>query len=125
MVRRAALRHRDYQLIWTGISLRPWQHGWISDPRLAHLRTDQLVPPTRTGARSASDTDSLTIARGGSAADRYSRKMQMVVTQIVNGLLFGATALLIFTGHIQPWHVYVTAVVMACVQPFRSRHERP
>ena len=54
----------------------------------------------------------------GSVADRYSRKMQVVLTQIANGLLFAVTALLIFTGQIRPWHVYVTAVLMAIVQVF-------
>lgn len=54
----------------------------------------------------------------GSAADRYSRKMQVVLAQVANGILFGVTALLIFTGLIQPWHVYVTAVLMAIVQTF-------
>ena len=54
----------------------------------------------------------------GSVADRYSRKMQVVLTQIANGLLFVVTALLIFTGQIRPWHVYVTAVLMAIVQVF-------
>lgn len=54
----------------------------------------------------------------GSAADRYSRKMQVVLAQVANGALFGVTALLIFTGLIQPWHVYVTAVLMAIVQTF-------
>ena len=54
----------------------------------------------------------------GSVADRYSRKMQVVLTQIANGLLFAITALLIFTGQIRPWHVYVTAFLMAIVQVF-------
>ena len=54
----------------------------------------------------------------GSVADRYSRKMQVVLTQIANGFLYAVTALLIFTGQIRPWHVYVTAVLMAIVQVF-------
>jgi len=54
----------------------------------------------------------------GSVADRYSRKMQVVLTQIANGLVLAATAALIFTGLIRPWHVYVTAVLMAIVQVF-------
>jgi MFS family permease len=54
----------------------------------------------------------------GSVADRYSRKIQVVLTQIANGLLYAVTALLIFTGEIRPWHVYVTAVLMAIVQVF-------
>ena len=54
----------------------------------------------------------------GSTADRYSRKFQVVGAQVASGLLFGITALLIFTRLIRPWHVYVTAFLMACVQVF-------
>jgi predicted MFS family arabinose efflux permease len=32
--------------------------------------------------------------------------------------LYAVTALLIFTGLIHPWHVYLTAFLMACVQVF-------
>jgi predicted MFS family arabinose efflux permease len=56
----------------------------------------------------------------GSAADRYSRKMQVLVAQLVNGLLFGAIALLIFRGQIEPWHVYVTAFGMSIVWTFQQ-----
>ena len=56
----------------------------------------------------------------GSTADRYSRKMQVLVAQIVDGLLYGVVALLIFTGQIQPWHVYVTAFGMSIVWTFQQ-----
>ena len=54
----------------------------------------------------------------GSVADRYSRKMQIVVTQIADGLMFALLGLLIFAGAIQPWHVYATAFGMAIAQTF-------
>ena len=54
----------------------------------------------------------------GSVADRYSRKMQIVMTQIADGLMFAVLGLLIFTGAIQPWHVYATAFVMAVAETF-------
>ncbi|MFB3885433.1 MAG: MFS transporter [Thermodesulfobacteriota bacterium] len=56
----------------------------------------------------------------GSFADRYSRKMQLVAAQVLNGLVYGVTALLIFTGRIEPWHVYVTAFLMAVSQTFQQ-----
>ena len=56
----------------------------------------------------------------GSTADRYSRKMQVLVAQLVDGLLYGVIALLIFTGRIQPWHVYVTAFGMSIVWTFQQ-----
>lgn len=54
----------------------------------------------------------------GSTADRYSRKFQVVGAQLANGLLFGVLAVLIFSSLIQTWHVYVNAVLVACVQVF-------
>jgi len=54
----------------------------------------------------------------GSAADRFSRKKQILIAQIVDGLMFTALTALIFTGAIRPWHVYVSAFVMAIDQTF-------
>jgi MFS family permease len=54
----------------------------------------------------------------GSMADRYSRKFQVVGAQLANGTFFAVLAVLIFSGLIQPWHVYVNAVLVACVQVF-------
>lgn len=56
----------------------------------------------------------------GSAADRYSRKIQILIAQAIDGLMFAALAILIFTGRIEPWHVYVTAFGMAVVQTFQQ-----
>ncbi len=56
----------------------------------------------------------------GSMADRYGRKMQMMVALVVDGLMYAAVAVLIFTGLIRPWHVYVTAFVSAIVQTFHQ-----
>jgi MFS family permease len=56
----------------------------------------------------------------GSAADRYSRKAQILIAQVIDGAMFAALAILIFTGQIQPWHVYVTAFAMAMVQTFQQ-----
>lgn len=57
----------------------------------------------------------------GSAADRYNRKVQVMVSQTIDGSLYALIAFLIFFGKIQPWHVYVTAFLKAIVQTF----ERP
>jgi MFS family permease len=56
----------------------------------------------------------------GSTADRYSRKTQILVAQIIDGAMFAALAILIFAGQIQPWHVYVTAFAMSIVQTFQQ-----
>lgn len=114
-----ALRHREYRLIWYGqifASMGVWMdqvtRGWLiyeltdSALQLGLVRGIQAVPFL------------LLSPVAGSAADRYSRKMQVVLAQVAIGLVFAATALLIFTDQILPWHVYVTAFLMAVVQVF-------
>jgi MFS family permease len=56
----------------------------------------------------------------GSAADRYSRKTQILIAQIIDGAMFALLAVLIFSGEIQAWHVYVTAFAMSIVQTFQQ-----
>ncbi len=56
----------------------------------------------------------------GSAADRYSRKTQILIAQIIDGAMFALLAVLIFSGEIQSWHVYVTAFAMSIVQTFQQ-----
>jgi MFS family permease len=114
-----ALRYREYRLLWYGqvfASMGTWMdqvtRGWLiyeltdSALQLGLVRGIQAIPFL------------LLSPIAGSAADRYSRKFQVVGAQFAIGLLYAVTALLIFSALIKPWHVYVTAVLMACVQVF-------
>ena len=49
----------------------------------------------------------------GSVADRYDRKVQIMIAQVLDGLMYATVATLIITGRIHPWHVYVTAFAMS------------
>src|SRR6266705_2146655 len=116
-----ALRHREYRLLWYGqifSSMGTWMdqvtRGWLiyeltdSALQLGLVRGIQAIPFL------------LLSPIAGSTADRYSRKMQMVVAQVVNGLVYAATALLIYIDEIQPWQVYVTGFLMAVAQVFQQ-----
>ena len=117
----AALRYPDYRLLWFGhvfTSMAFWMdqvsRGWLiyeltdSTVQLGLVRGVQAIPIL------------LLSPIAGSAADRYSRKTQILVSQIIDGTMFALLAVLIFAGQIQPWHVYVTAFAMACVQTFQQ-----
>ena len=114
-----ALRHREFRLLWYGNvfgSMAVWMdqvaRGWLiyeltnSPFQLGLVRGVQAIPFL------------LLSPVAGTAADRYSRKMQVLVAQVADGLLYAMLALLILTGKIEPWHVYVTAFAMAAVQTF-------
>ena len=116
-----ALRYRQFRLLWYGqnfASMGLWMdevtRGWLiyeltnSSLQLGLVRGIQAIPFI------------LLSPLAGSAADRYSRKIQVIVAQVVNGLVYMATALLILTHQIKPWHVYVTAFLMATVQVFQQ-----
>ncbi|MET0500535.1 MAG: MFS transporter [Candidatus Binatia bacterium] len=116
-----ALQHREFRLIWYSqifSSMATWMdqvaRGWLiyeltdSAFQLGLVRGIQAIPIL------------LLSPLAGSTADRYSRKMQVLVAQLVDGLLYGVIALLIFTGKIEPWHVYLTAFGMSVVWTFQQ-----
>jgi MFS family permease len=115
-----ALRYREFRLLWYGqifSSMATWMdsiaRGWLiyeltnSSFQLGLVRGVQAIPTL------------LLSPIAGSAADLYSRKTQILIAQIVDGLLYAWVAVMIITGDIQPWHVYVTSVGLATVQAFQ------
>jgi MFS family permease len=116
-----SLQYRDFRLLWFGhifTSMAFWMdqvsRGWLiyeltdSTVQLGLVRGVQAIPIL------------LLSPIAGSAADRYSRRTQILIAQVIDGAMFAALALLIFSGQIQPWHVYVTAFGMAIVQTFQQ-----
>src|SRR6185503_5108240 len=116
-----ALRYREYRLIWYAqvfASQATWMdqvaRGWLlyeltdSTLQLGLVRGVQAIPIL------------LLSPLAGSVADRYSRKNQVLIAQIVDGLLYVIVAALILAGKIAPWHVYVTAFGMSVVQAFQQ-----
>jgi len=100
--------------VWMDELSRGWLIYQLTDSvvQLGLARGIQLVPAL------------LVSPFAGTAADRYSRRTLLLVSQAVHGLSFAALALLIYTGQVAPWHVYVAAVVagmmQAIQQPARS-----
>lgn len=117
----AALQHREFRLLWYGTiftSMATWMdsiaRGWLmyelthSSFQLGLVRGVQAIPTL------------LLSPIAGSAADLYSRKAQIVVAQVIDVILYGWVATMIFTGHIQPWIIYVTSIGLATVQTFQQ-----
>ncbi|MGN6734590.1 MAG: MFS transporter [Candidatus Binatia bacterium] len=115
----SSLQHRNFRLLWLGHSLTSMAYwmdqvsrGWLiyeltnSALQLGMVRGIQALPILFLSP----------IA--GSAADRFSRKKQIVLSQIVDGCMYAALTLLIFTHTIKAWHVYLSAFVMAIDQTF-------
>jgi MFS family permease len=117
----AALGHREFLLLWSGqaaTAMAMWMdqvvRGWL----MYTLTNSPLQLGLVQGVQALPILVLSPVA--GSAADRYPRRLQMVVAQVLAGLMYVMLALLIITGHIQPWHVYATAFGMAIVQTFHQ-----
>ena len=120
-----ALRFRAFRLVCGGqvfSNIGMWMdelsRGWLiyqltdSVVQLGLVRGIQLIPTL------------LVSPFAGTAADRYSRRTLLLVSLTIHGMSFAVLAFLIISRHVEPWHVYVTAVVtgmmQAIQQPARS-----
>ncbi len=116
-----ALRHPQYRLLWIShvfSAMGTWMdqvsRGWLiyeltnSSFQLGLVRGVQALPIL------------LLSPIAGSTADRYSRKSQVMIALVVDAFFYGLLALMIFTGSVQPWHVYASAICMASVWTFQQ-----
>jgi MFS family permease len=100
-----ALAYRDFRLLWLGHSFSSvafWMdqvsRGWLiyeltdSTLQLGLVRGVQAIPTLFLSPVA------------GSTADRYSRKLQIMIAQVADGLMLAALAVLIFTGRVEPWN---------------------
>jgi predicted MFS family arabinose efflux permease len=117
----AALRHREFRLLWAGQAATAMAL-WMDQVVRGWLMYELTNSPIQLGLVHGVQAIPILVLSpvAGSVADRYPRKLQVVVAQVLAGLMFVVLALLIVTGRIRPWHVYATAFGMAIVQTFHQ-----
>jgi hypothetical protein len=115
----AALRHREFRLLWAGQAATAMAM-WMDQVARGWLLYELTNSPVQLGLVHGVQAIPLLVLSpvADSVADRYPRKQQVVVAQGLAGVLYTVLALLSMTGHIQPWHVYATAFGMAIIQAF-------
>ncbi len=117
----STLRYREYRLLWFGQAFGTMgtlmdevTRGWLiyeltdSVVQLGMVRGIMVIPYV------------LLAPLAGSAADRYSRKAQLMIAQLSNVVVYAVTAILVLTDNIEPWHVYVMAFLAASGQVFQQ-----
>ena len=117
----AALHHREFRLLWSGQASTAMAM-WMDQVVRGWLMYELTNSPVQLGLVQGVQAIPILVLSpvAGSVADRYPRKLQMVIAQVLAGLMYVVLALLIMSGHIQPWHVYATALGMAIVQTFHQ-----
>ena len=117
----AALHHREFLLLWSGQASTAMAM-WMDQVVRGWLMYELTNSPVQLGLVQGVQAIPILVLSpvAGSVADRYPRRLQMVVAQVLAGLMYVGLALLIVTGRIRPWHVYATAFGMAIVQTFHQ-----
>ena len=115
----APLRHRDFALYWTGQTVS--QTGtWIEMTATTYLLYAITSSPVLLGLGGlARAVPILGLAMfGGALADRMDRRRVLLITQsgqVVTSLVLGV---LVVTGQLQFWHIYVIGAVNSTLGAF-------
>jgi len=116
-----SLAVRDFRLLWLG------QAGntvgqWMDQVTRGWLMYELTGSPLELGLTMAARAAPLLLLSvvAGVVADRYGRKRQLIISQVTNAALNWLLAGLVLTGHVQTWHVYVTALLAGAVMAFQQ-----
>ena len=112
---------RDYRLLWLG-QVTTSLGQWMDQTARSWLIYSITDSPLQLGLVSMARGLPLLLfgVAAGVVADRYGRKAQLIIAQVVNAILSLILATLILTGRIQVWHIYVTAFFAGTVQSFQQ-----
>jgi len=116
-----SLKYRDFSLVWVGML------GWSGAMWMENIARNWLVWKL-TG--SALDIGLTNLVRSlpqvflalpaGLAADRFNKKVVLLCCQIVSFAGYLGMFLLVVSGRVEIWHVYVAAGVMGCSMAFNQ-----
>ncbi|MDO8472395.1 MAG: MFS transporter [Dehalococcoidia bacterium] len=116
-----SLGNRDFRYLWLG-QLATSMGQWMDQVTRAWLIYSMTGSALQLGLVSAARGVPLLIfgTIAGAVADRYGRKAQLIIAQSTNTVLNVILAVLVVTGKVQPWHVYVTGFLAGTVQAFQQ-----
>jgi MFS family permease len=111
-MRLGALRHRDFRLFWIG-QLVSQIGTWMQSVAQAWLVLELTQSPLQLGIVSALQfTPVLFLSPiGGALSDRFAKRRVLLISQTAMKLQALVLAVLVWSGHIQYWHVAVLAAI--------------
>ena len=115
----SAFRHHNFRLFWLGM-LVSLVGTWMQQVGQAWLVLELTNDPIALGLVAAAQfTPVLFLGLfGGILADAVSKRKALVYTQIAAGLLALILGILVVSGQVQVWHVFVLALGLGVVNSF-------
>jgi len=116
-----SLRYPNFRLLIAG-QFATSSAQWMEQVARGWLVYEMTGSPLLLGAVQATRAMPLLIfgLLGGVLADRLDRKRQMVLAQNANAVLNLVLAVLVISGRVEAWHVFVTAALAGSVMAFQQ-----
>ena len=115
----APLRHRDFRLLWTGMSV-----SLLGDGAFLVAMAWQVYALSNTPTALAMVGIAMTVPTivlllvGGVASDRFDRRRVLLAADATRAVAVGALAVLSITGALELWHMIVLVAVYGAGQAF-------
>jgi MFS family permease len=116
-----SLAVRDYRRLWFG-QFSTSMGQWMDQVARGWLMYEITNSPLQLGLAAAVRGFPLIFfsLAAGVFADRSGRTAQLIIAQVTNAVLAIILATLVLTGHVAPWHIYVTGFLAGSVQAFQQ-----
>ncbi len=117
----AALRNRDFRLLWIG-SLIGHTGNWMQQVAQSWLLYELTGSALLVGLNGLIRTVPFLVMSlyAGAIVDRVDRKRLLVWAQAGDLLLTAGLAALIASGHVQVWHIYANSVLSSFTGAFQN-----
>jgi MFS family permease len=111
-----ALAHRNFRLFWTG-QLVSLVGTWMQTVAQGWLLLQLTNSPVALGVAAAFQFTPVLIFGlfGGVVADMLPKRRTLIATQVAEMVLAFALGILVATGTVQVWHVYLLAILLGVV----------
>jgi len=115
----ASLGHRNYR-IWFWSQMFSFFGSWMQSTSIGYLMFELTQSATWLGWMSFASglPNILFLMYGGLLCDRYPKQRIIFLAESAMAVISLATAILILTGAIRPWHLLVTAALMGLANAF-------
>ena len=106
----APLRHRDFRLLWTGMSVSLLGDGILLVALAWQTYSLSNAPAAMSAVGVALSVPQVALLLlGGVVSDRFDRRRVMLVSDLVRAGCLGTLALLAISGNMALWHLFVLA----------------
>ena len=115
----SALHYRDFRLLWIGAFLST-TGTWMQTVAQAWVVLDMTKSPFLLGVDGFLSTGPMLIFSlfGGVVADRVERRKIMLLSQYLQMTFAFILAVLIFSGNVKVWHIFVLSFLTGSAQSF-------